>query len=95
MGTNLKPYQPITIQLTVYFELHLEDVYRIVELEKPKGVVVQYGGQTPLKLSQYRSVPILGTTPDAIDRAEDRERFAELVTKLFEAARQCDCSYRR
>ncbi|MEE2902132.1 MAG: carbamoyl-phosphate synthase large subunit [Myxococcota bacterium] len=70
----------------LYFEpLTLEDVSRIVELEKPKGVVVQYGGQTPLKLStqlEEIGVPILGTTPDAIDRAEDRERFAELVTKL-------------
>ena len=70
----------------LYFEpLTLEDVLSIVEIEKPKGVIVQFGGQTPLKLAvplQQAGVPILGTSPDAIDRAEDRERFAELLSKL-------------
>ncbi len=66
----------------LYFEpLTLEDVLEIVELEKPKGVIVQLGGQTPLKLAEPLAelgVPILGTTVDAIDRAEDRERFAQV-----------------
>ncbi len=66
----------------LYFEpLTLEDVLEIIHLEQPKGVVVQLGGQTPLKLSkalQEFGAPILGTTEDAIDRAEDRERFAEV-----------------
>lgn len=70
----------------LYFEpLTLEDVLEIVDLEKPKGVVVQYGGQTPLRLAralESAGVPIIGTTPDAIDRAEDRERFQALVQKL-------------
>lgn len=70
----------------LYFEpLTLEDVLEIVAIEKPKGVVVQYGGQTPLKLAralEAAGVPILGTSPDAIDRAEDRERFQQLVQKL-------------
>lgn len=70
----------------LYFEpLTLEDVLEIVWQEKPKGVVVQYGGQTPLKLAQDLSaagVPIIGTSPDAIDRAEDRERSQHLITKL-------------
>jgi carbamoyl-phosphate synthase large subunit len=70
----------------LYFEpLTLEDVLHIVQLEKPLGVIVQFGGQTPLKLAvalEKAGVPILGTTPDAIDRAEDRERFAELLRKL-------------
>jgi carbamoyl-phosphate synthase large subunit len=70
----------------LYFEsLTLEDVLNIVELENPKGVIVQYGGQTPLKLSkalEAAGVPIIGTSPDAIDRAESRERFAQLVNKL-------------
>ncbi len=70
----------------LYFEsLTLEDVLNIVELENPKGVIVQYGGQTPLKLSkalEAAGVPIIGTSPDAIDRAESRERFAQLVQKL-------------
>lgn len=70
----------------LYFEpLTLEDVLRIVELENPVGIIVQYGGQTPLKLATQLAelnVPILGTSPDAIDRAEDRERFSALVTKL-------------
>jgi len=70
----------------LYFEpLTLEDVLRIVDIEKPKGLIVQFGGQTPLKLADdldRLGIPILGTSPDAIDRAEDRERFAELVTAL-------------
>jgi len=67
----------------LYFEpLSLEDVLAVVEREKPKGVLVQFGGQTPLKLAkalEAAGVPILGTSPDAIDRAEDRERFGELL----------------
>ncbi|VAX27057.1 Carbamoyl-phosphate synthase large chain [hydrothermal vent metagenome] len=70
----------------LYFEpLTLEDVMHIIELEKPMGVVVQFGGQTPLKLADAlleRGVHILGTSPDAIDRAEDRERFKALIDKL-------------
>ncbi len=70
----------------LYFEpLTLEDVLNIVEREKPEGVVVQFGGQTPLKLAvplERAGVRILGTSPDAIDRAEDRERFKQLLTKL-------------
>jgi carbamoyl-phosphate synthase large subunit len=70
----------------LYFEpLTLEDVLAIVEREKPLGVIVQFGGQTPLKLAvplERLGVPILGTPPDAIDRAEDRERFAALLDEL-------------
>lgn len=70
----------------LYFEpLTLEDLLEIVRQEKPKGVVVQYGGQTPLKLAralEAAGVPIIGTSPDAIDRAEDRERSQQLVQKL-------------
>jgi len=70
----------------LYFEpLTLEDVLEIVNIEKPKGVIVQYGGQTPLKLAtalELAGVPIIGTPTDAIDRAEDRERFQKLVQKL-------------
>ncbi len=70
----------------LYFEpLTLEDVLAIIEREKPVGVVVQFGGQTPLKLAvplERAGVPILGTSPDAIDRAEDRKRFKELLHKL-------------
>ena len=70
----------------LYFEpLTLEDVLEIVELEKPKGVIVHYGGQTPLRLArglENAGVPIVGTSPDAIDRAEDRERFQQMVNKL-------------
>jgi carbamoyl-phosphate synthase large subunit len=70
----------------LYFEpLTLEDVLNIVEREKPRGVIVQFGGQTPLKLVvplQRAGVPILGTPSDAIDRAEDRKRFATLLEKL-------------
>ena len=70
----------------LYFEpLTLEDVLEIVRWERPKGVVVQLGGQTPLRLTkalEAAGVPILGTSPDAIDIAEDRERFAALVRRL-------------
>jgi len=70
----------------LYFEpLTLEDVLNIVEKEKPLGVVVQFGGQTPLKLAvplEKAGVKILGTSPDAIDQAEDRERFSRLLDKL-------------
>jgi carbamoyl-phosphate synthase large subunit len=63
----------------------LEDVLEIVDLERPKGVIVQFGGQTPLKLAralEAQGVPIIGTSPDAIDRAEDRERFQQMIQKL-------------
>jgi carbamoyl-phosphate synthase large subunit len=70
----------------LYFEpLTLEDVLEIVAIEQPVGVIVQFGGQTPLKLAvalEKAGVPIIGTSPDAIDRAEDRERFQELLHKL-------------
>ena len=70
----------------LYFEpLTLEDVLEIVELEKPFGVIVQYGGQTPLKLArdlEENGVPIIGTSPDMIDCAEDRERFQKLLHQL-------------
>ncbi len=70
----------------LYFEpLTLEDVLEIVDKEKPLGVIVQYGGQTPLKLAlglQAYGVPIIGTTPDMIDAAEDRERFQQLLHAL-------------
>lgn len=70
----------------LYFEpVTLEDVLSIVRVEKPKGVIVQYGGQTPLKLAralEAAGVPIIGTSPDAIDRAEDRERFQAAVERL-------------
>ena len=70
----------------LYFEpLTFEDVIEIAELEKPKGVIVQFGGQTPLNLVkrlEQAGVPVIGTSPDAIDRAEDRERFQKLIQKL-------------
>ena len=70
----------------LYFEpLTLEDVLEIVHLEKPKGVIIQYGGQTPLRLARAlhaAGVPIIGTSPESIDIAEDRERFQKLVRKL-------------
>jgi len=70
----------------LYFEsLTFEDVMEIIDKEKPKGVIVQYGGQTPLKLArdlEAAGAPIVGTTPDSIDLAEDRERFQQLVEKL-------------
>ena len=70
----------------LYFEsVTLEDVLEIVQIEQPKGVIVQYGGQTPLKLAvdlENAGVPILGTSPEAIDRAEDRERFQQMIQRL-------------
>jgi len=70
----------------LYFEpLTLEDVLEIVHRENPKGVIVQYGGQTPLNLARplaAAGVPIIGTTPDSIDLAEDRERFQQMLNKL-------------
>ena len=70
----------------LYFEpVTLEDVLEIVDKEKPAGVIVQYGGQTPLKLAldlERAGVPIIGTTPDSIDIAEDRERFQKLLHEL-------------
>jgi carbamoyl-phosphate synthase large subunit len=70
----------------LYFEpLTLEDVLEIIEIEKPLGVIVQYGGQTPLKLArdlEFAGAPIIGTSPDSIDLAEDRERFQNLLHEL-------------
>jgi len=70
----------------LYFEpLTFEDVFEIVRKERPEGVIVQFGGQTPLKLAvplEQAGVPIIGTPPDAIDRAEDRERFKQLLHAL-------------
>ncbi|MFZ9050432.1 MAG: carbamoyl-phosphate synthase large subunit, partial [Steroidobacteraceae bacterium] len=70
----------------LYFEpLTLEDVLEIVHLESPEGIVVQYGGQTPLKLArslEAAGAPIIGTSPDSIDLAEDRERFQQLIARL-------------
>jgi len=81
----------------LYFEpLTLEDVLHVVEQEKPKGVIVQFGGQTPLNLARglaKAGVPILGTSPDAIDRAEDRERFQEIVNKLGLKQPQSDIAF--
>jgi carbamoyl-phosphate synthase large subunit len=70
----------------LYFEpLTFEDVMEIIAKEKPEGVIVQFGGQTPLKLARALAAagaPIIGTTPDAIDMAEDRERFQQMIQKL-------------
>ena len=70
----------------LYFEpLTFEDVIEIAQLEKPVGVIVQFGGQTPLNLVkrlELAGMPVIGTSPDAIDRAEDRERFQQLIQKL-------------
>ncbi len=70
----------------LYFEpLTYEDVLEIIHLEKPKGVIVQFGGQTPLNLArslEAAGVPIIGTTPDSIDLAEDRERFQQMINDL-------------
>ena len=70
----------------LYFEpITLEDVLAIVDVEKPKGVIVQYGGQTPLKLAvalEQAGVPIIGTSSEAIDRAEDREQFQQMLKRL-------------
>ncbi|WP_136681635.1 carbamoyl-phosphate synthase large subunit [Neptunomonas sp. XY-337] len=70
----------------LFFEpITLEDVLEIVNVEQPKGVIVQYGGQTPLKLAvalEQAGVPIIGTSPEAIDRAEDREQFQQMLKRL-------------
>ncbi|MEO1245588.1 MAG: carbamoyl-phosphate synthase large subunit [Pseudomonadota bacterium] len=70
----------------LYFEsLTFEDVMEVIDLEQPKGVIVQYGGQTPLKLArelEAAGAPVIGTSPDSIDLAEDRERFQQLVENL-------------
>ncbi|MBF0517326.1 MAG: carbamoyl-phosphate synthase large subunit, partial [Nitrospirae bacterium] len=70
----------------LYFEpLTIEDVLSIIRTEQPEGVIVQFGGQTPLKLAvplEREGIPVLGTSADAIDRAEDRKRFKELIDKL-------------
>ena len=70
----------------LYFEpLTLEDVLEVIAKERPEGVIVQFGGQTPLKLSralEAAGAPIIGTSPDSIDIAEDRERFQQLVRRL-------------
>lgn len=70
----------------LFFEpVTLEDVLEIVHKEKPKGVIVQFGGQTPLKIARAledEGVPVIGTSPDAIDRAEDRERFQQMIIEL-------------
>jgi carbamoyl-phosphate synthase large subunit len=70
----------------LYFEpLTLEDVLEVIYVESPKGVIIQYGGQTPLKLArdlEAAGVPILGTSPDSIDLAEDRERFQRMIRRL-------------
>ena len=71
----------------LYFEsITLEDVLEIVRIEQPDGVIVQFGGQTPLKLAralEEAGVKIIGTSPDAIDRAEDRERFQHMICLLY------------
>ncbi len=81
----------------LYFEsLTFEDVMEIIEKEKPRGVIVQYGGQTPLKLAralEAAGAPIIGTSPDSIDLAEDRERFQKLVEAL-ELAQPPNCTAR-
>ena len=69
----------------LYFEpITIEDVLSITDIERPEGVIVQYGGQTPLKIAQEfekNGVPILGTSPDSIDLAEDRGRFQDFVNR--------------
>ena len=70
----------------LFFEpLTLEDVLEVINVEKPTGIIVQYGGQTPLKLAralEEAGAPIIGTTPDSIDLAEDRERFQQFIKEL-------------
>jgi carbamoyl-phosphate synthase large subunit len=81
----------------LYFEsLTFEDVMEIIDKEQPKGVIVQYGGQTPLKLArelEEAGAPIIGTTPDSIDLAEDRERFQQLV-EMLELKQPPNCTAR-
>ena len=75
----------------LYFEpVTFEDVLNIVEFEKPDGVLVQFGGQTPLKIAnslEEAGVPIIGTSPKSIDLAEDREKFGQILNKLREIGR--------
>ena len=79
----------------LYFEpITAEKILDIIDIEDPEGVIIQFGGQTPLKLADVLSakgVKILGTNVDAIDRSEDRERFQELVNKLVETTHKCNC----
>ncbi len=81
----------------LYFEpLTIEDVLNIIEVERPEGVIVQFGGQTPLKLAiplEREGVRILGTSPEAIDRAEDRKRFKQLLEKLDLRQPQSDTAF--
>ncbi len=81
----------------LYFEpLTLEDTLEIIQLEKPIGVIIQFGGQTPLKLAiplEKEGIKILGTSPDSVDCAEDRGRFAELLNKLGLKQPQNGCAY--
>ncbi len=82
-----RPCPPTTTRriASTFEPLTLEDVLEIIDKEKPKGVIVQYGGQTPLKLAralEANGAPIIGTSPDSIDLAEDRERFQKMVSKL-------------
>ena len=83
----------------LYFEpLTLEDVLEVINKEQPKGVIVQYGGQTPLKLAralEEAGAPIIGTTPDSIDLAEDRERFQQLIHELGEKTSRIEVSSAR
>ena len=85
----------------LYFEpLTLEDVLHIVREEKPDGVIVQFGGQTPLNLAldlQHAGVPIIGTSPESIDLAEDRKRFGELLatSSIFRSRRMARRHARR
>ena len=85
-ATRRRSPRTTTRRIALYFEpLTLEDVLEIVHKEQPEGVIVQYGGQTPLKLAralEEAGVPIIGTSPDSIDLAEDRERFQQLVNRL-------------
>ncbi|MBW9883817.1 carbamoyl phosphate synthase large subunit, partial [Escherichia coli] len=89
MMVNCNPqtvYTDYDTAARLYFEpVTLEVVLEIVRIEKPKGVILQCGGQTPLKLAralEAAGVPVIGTSPDAIDRAEDRERFQHAFERL-------------
>ena len=84
----------------LYFEpLTFEDVMNIVDVEKPDGVIVQFGGQTPLNLADRlhaAGVPIIGTSPDSIDLAEDRKRFGALLDELENSVpRKFECHFSR
>jgi carbamoyl-phosphate synthase large subunit len=83
--TSYKIGGPAAVWVAPGTEAGIGDVLAIVHKEKPKGVIVQFGGQTPLKLArdlEAEGVPIIGTTPEAIDRAEDRERFQQMIERL-------------